>query len=241
MPAEPRLPPITTVASAGLPPSWPRGAYLLRIALPADLALAFGRFRRGSPISLPSGEYIYVGSAMGRHGWPLAARLLRHATRSGDRPPHALRAALVAHFSATITDPATGLLPFPPLGGRGRGIGGEPPEAAPTRHSSDPGPARPIRPPSSKRCHWHVDYLLDAAAADLSHVILVPAEGRLELRLARLLVDDPHTKIVAKGLGAADTPGGTHLLRVLAGEAWWLQLPDRISGAASRAPRSDSR
>ncbi len=72
------------------------GAYLLRLRLSEPLAVAFGRFRQGEPLPLPPGEMIYVGSAL--RG--LAARLLRHATRTGGRPPQAIRDAMIAEFPA---------------------------------------------------------------------------------------------------------------------------------------------
>jgi Uri superfamily endonuclease len=75
------------------------GSYLLRIHLAADLLLAFGRFKGGKGIDLPAGEYVYVGSALAtRGGVSLARRLVRHATRTGDRPPHAIRLEMLQLF-----------------------------------------------------------------------------------------------------------------------------------------------
>lgn len=82
------------------------GAYILRIRVDRPLALRFGRFRQGEPIALQAGEYVYVGSAMGSQGsTTLARRVLRHATRSGERPPHAVR----LHWQRTLVE--AGLLP----------------------------------------------------------------------------------------------------------------------------------
>jgi Uri superfamily endonuclease len=79
----------------------PSGTYLLRIAVAEPLSVVFGRFRAGQPLTLPEGDYLYVGSAMAETGSSsLARRLVRHATRSGDLPPHPLRAELIAHFSS---------------------------------------------------------------------------------------------------------------------------------------------
>lgn len=76
------------------------GAYLLGMRAREPLALAFGRFRGGRPIPLPAGTYLYVGSAMGTKGASsLARRLVRHATRSGDRPAHTIRAEMIARFA----------------------------------------------------------------------------------------------------------------------------------------------
>ena len=76
------------------------GAYILRIRVKTPLALAFGRFRGGATVPLPAGDYLYVGSAMGRRGASsLARRLVRHATRSGDRAPHPIRAQMLETFA----------------------------------------------------------------------------------------------------------------------------------------------
>jgi Uri superfamily endonuclease len=75
------------------------GAYVLWLEIRADLALSFGRFRGGRVITAPIGRYAYAGSAMGRGAASLAGRLLRHATRCGDRPPHAIRAELAARLA----------------------------------------------------------------------------------------------------------------------------------------------
>ena len=69
------------------------GSYVLRICLAEDAALPFGGFKRGKTIALPSGEYVYAGSAMSMKGAAsLANRLIRHATRSGGKRPHGIRA-----------------------------------------------------------------------------------------------------------------------------------------------------
>lgn len=76
------------------------GAYVLLVRVSRDLSLAFGRYRGGRPISVPNGAYLYVGSARGRGATAIAGRLLRHATRSAGRPPHAIRDELAARLAA---------------------------------------------------------------------------------------------------------------------------------------------
>ena len=76
------------------------GTYVLRIRLKESTKLQFGRFKKGKLISLPAGDYTYVGSALSEKGaTSLARRLVRHATRSGDKPPHAIRAEMVTQFA----------------------------------------------------------------------------------------------------------------------------------------------
>ena len=72
------------------------GVYILWLRVAAPLAVVFGRFHGGQPIAVPAGNYFYVGSALNG----LGARLLRHATRRGDHPPHALRDQLAGCLAA---------------------------------------------------------------------------------------------------------------------------------------------
>lgn len=83
------------------------GAYVLWIRVSTGLRLVFGRFQGGRPFSVPAGVYAYVGSAMGTGATSLVGRLLRHATRTGDKPPQAIRAAMLDQFAAAglVTGP----------------------------------------------------------------------------------------------------------------------------------------
>lgn len=75
------------------------GAYVLRMHAPEPLAIHFGRFRKGEPVALAAGEYVYIGSAMGARGASsLARRLVRHATRR-QGPPHEIREVMLAEFT----------------------------------------------------------------------------------------------------------------------------------------------
>ena len=75
------------------------GTYILRIRLKEDTKLQFGRFKKGKLISLPAGDYTYVGSALSKKGsTSLARRLVRHATRSNDKPPHRIRPVMIKYF-----------------------------------------------------------------------------------------------------------------------------------------------
>jgi Uri superfamily endonuclease len=76
------------------------GTYVLRIRVREPLAMPFGRFRKGKVIDVPAGDCLYIGSALARKGGvSLARRLVRHASRTGDRPPHVIRDVLIARFA----------------------------------------------------------------------------------------------------------------------------------------------
>ncbi len=165
----------------------PCGSYILRLLVAHNLQLRFGRFKSGELIAVPAATYLYIGSALGRKGASrLASRLIRHATRTADKPPHPLRAKLLHAF----------------------------PDGYPPRNG--------------KTLAWNVDYLLDELAVTLEQVYVLQTTIRLETRIANLLATDPCTSIIAKGLGANDAPGHTHLLRVDANESWWQNLSTRL-------------
>ena len=76
------------------------GTYILRIRLKENTTLQFGGFKKGKLISLPVGDYLYVGSALSEKGaTSLARRLIRHATRSGNQSPHAIREKMINQFA----------------------------------------------------------------------------------------------------------------------------------------------
>lgn len=87
---------------------------------------------------------------------------------------------------------------------------------------------RGMRPPEQKKIFWHVDYLLDYESVALSHAYIVRTQLHLETAVGRLLEAEPGTAILAKGLGASDASGSTHLLRVSGSESWWQHLPTRL-------------
>ena len=167
------------------------GVYVLRVRLAAPRAVVFGRFRGGQPILMTTGDYLYVGSALGG----LATRLLRHATRSSVRTP-ALQRALPADEDRAKA------LNYEPHAIRG--------ELA--AHLAAAG--LPARPPAAKRLRWHIDYLLDERDAELIGVWAWRTAEPLESALADWLAAQPGVVPLAAGLGASDDPGRTHLLRV---------------------------
>ena len=75
------------------------GTYILRVHLKENTTLQFGRFKKGKLISLPIGDYVYIGSALSEKGaTSLARRLIRHATRTGDKLPHPIRKKMINRF-----------------------------------------------------------------------------------------------------------------------------------------------
>jgi Uri superfamily endonuclease len=93
-----------------------------------------------------------------------------------------------------------------------------------------------FRPPTQKKLHWHIDYLLDETPAlskaevsvTLTHAILIRSQERLEDELGEWLLAQPETSVLVPGLGASDVKGHTHLLTVQADESWWAGIPDQI-------------
>ncbi|VAW36989.1 FIG00496604: hypothetical protein, partial [hydrothermal vent metagenome] len=86
-----------------------------------------------------------------------------------------------------------------------------------------------IQPPVAKKLHWHIDFLLDEVAVDLTAVFIMRSQLPLEMPLARWLLALPTTSILTTGLGSTDDPGGTHLLRVMADLNFWHIFPDQLS------------
>jgi Uri superfamily endonuclease len=80
-----------------------------------------------------------------------------------------------------------------------------------------------------KRLRWHIDYLLDLYAAEITGVVAVRAHRDLEKRIARWLAGDSGTDVPCKGLGASDDPGGTHLFRVRDGGQVWERMVDSLN------------
>ena len=75
------------------------GSYILFIRISSSFQLAFGRFQKSRLFSIPDGDYLYIGSALGKRGDPLARRLIRHASRSNGKPPHKIQSEIIKLFS----------------------------------------------------------------------------------------------------------------------------------------------
>ncbi len=80
-----------------------------------------------------------------------------------------------------------------------------------------------------KTLRWHIDYLLDLPAAEVTQVALV-RDGRTgERELLAWLVATGKTAPLLPGLGAGDHPGHTHLLRWTADDAAWQQFTQDLT------------
>ncbi|MCO5187816.1 MAG: GIY-YIG nuclease family protein [Anaerolineae bacterium] len=66
------------------------GSYVLLLQVGQPISVVFGRFQGGRPIDIPTGDVVYIGSAL---GGKLGSRLLRHATRT-DGSAHTIRPKL---------------------------------------------------------------------------------------------------------------------------------------------------
>jgi Uri superfamily endonuclease len=98
----------------------------------------------------------------------------------------------------------------------------------------------PLRLPAHKRAFWHIDYLLDQPTVALTSVIALRTAQPLEAAIAQLLQADPHTFLIAPGIGACDQPGATHLLGLCAGPAWWAALAQRLEPLVAARPFSQN-
>ena len=85
-----------------------------------------------------------------------------------------------------------------------------------------------LEPMNPKKPKWNVDHLLDKACVDLVTAFVIRWPLPLECDVADWLVADQATVVFEPGLGANDHRGGTHLMRVEAGEPWWEKLPARL-------------
>ena len=75
------------------------GSYILFIRISSSFQLAFGRFQQSRLFSIPEGNYLYIGSALGGKGYPLARRLIRHASRSNGKQPHKIQIEIIKLYS----------------------------------------------------------------------------------------------------------------------------------------------
>lgn len=179
------------------------GVYLLHVSIFTPITITFGRFQGGRPIPIAPGDYLYIGSALGQRGaTTLAGRLLRHTSRSGSLPPHAIQMPLAAQLqkAGLYTD---------------------------NKHKVSP----------AKRCFWHIDYLVDHLAAEITQIIALRTPHRLEAQIARSMASDPAVAPVAPGLGASDDPHATHLLHVPTAATWWQQLLPLLLDLADEQPK----
>lgn len=85
-----------------------------------------------------------------------------------------------------------------------------------------------LQPPSPKRLHWHIDFLLDEPEAQVQQIILIPSPHPIERPLAQYIENLACTELPAVGLGASDHRGHTHLVRRPGTQAEWAALLDDL-------------
>ena len=91
-----------------------------------------------------------------------------------------------------------------------------------------------LKPPERKKLFWNVDYLLEENVVDLSHVVIIRTRSKFEDELAKFLEAEPKSRVLAKGLGANDNHGRTHILISRETADWWQQLPTRLEDLLKR-------
>ncbi|MBK8901823.1 MAG: DUF123 domain-containing protein [Anaerolineaceae bacterium] len=97
----------------------------------------------------------------------------------------------------------------------------------------------PLLSPVRKTLRWHVDFLLEESAVNLTTVYLIRTTGlgvSLETAVAHYLLSWPEVSPLAVGLGSSDNPGGTHLLHVTADPAWWAAFPEQFTAFLQGVP-----
>jgi Uri superfamily endonuclease len=74
-----------------LGPSFQTGCYVLSIEVFSPIEVKIGKLNQGKTVLFKPGNYLYVGSAMGKpERFPLYRRVLRHCKRSGNNPPQSI-------------------------------------------------------------------------------------------------------------------------------------------------------
>ena len=90
-----------------------------------------------------------------------------------------------------------------------------------------------IKAPSKKTLHWNIDYLLEKPEVEISEIIILRSSTPMESQWANMLVSETVTEIIEKGLGANDSPGETHFLKLNSSDKWWKELPLRLTNFSS--------
>jgi Uri superfamily endonuclease len=67
---------------------------------------------------------------------------------------------------------------------------------------------------STKKLHWHIDYLLDIPEAEIIHIVIIRSPLRIEQKLSELLEQLDDTSLIAPRLGAQDMKNSTHILKL---------------------------
>ena len=87
----------------------------------------------------------------------------------------------------------------------------------------------------NKRLHWHVDYLLDHENSDLTHIMLLCNQYRIERYVYTVLSNKKEVEIIEPGLGASDTQNKTHLWKLHETDGFWRLLVRELEDLLERS------
>lgn len=71
-----------------------------------------------------------------------------------------------------------------------------------------------FQPPSGKKLHWHIDYLLDSLHSQIIKAYVIRSPLRMEGAVSKMALSLDETFVIVRKLGAGDTRNETHLLGI---------------------------
>ena len=98
-----------------------------------------------------------------------------------------------------------------------------------------------IKAPIKKTLHWNIDYFLESQNTEITELIILRSTKPMESRWSKMLEQEKETEIIEKGLGANDSLGETHLLKLNSSVKWWKGLPSKLSQISDVEPISHSK
>ncbi len=84
-------------------------------------------------------------------------------------------------------------------------------------------------PFSPKNLFWNIDYLLECKECIINRVYVLRSEAALETKLVCSIQNHTDVSIPHNGLGANDSPGNTHFLKVPGNDKWWNGLERKLN------------
>jgi Uri superfamily endonuclease len=86
-----------------------------------------------------------------------------------------------------------------------------------------------LHPPGVKRMFWHIDYLLDLDVAEVRQIVVARGGQSCEATVAAAVERAECARPLARGLGASDHRGHTHILQWSGHEDQWHGLLQRLA------------